>query len=64
MRPSLTTRVLLASAFVTAMAALAPSAAMARTSASGVGHGLHCSTRAVQQADGTVTYQRICYKGA
>ena len=64
MRQSITTRVLLATAFVTALAALAPTAAMARNSASGVGHGLKCQTVPVLQADGTVKYQRICYKGA
>lgn len=61
MRQSITTRVLLATAFVTA---LAPTAVMARNSASGVGHGLKCYTAAVPQADGTVKYQRICYKSA
>jgi len=64
MRQSITTRVLLATAFVTALAALAPTAAMARNSASGVGNGLKCQTVPVLQADGTVKYQRICYKGA
>ena len=64
MRQSITTRVLLATAFVTALAALTPTAAMARNSASGVGNGMKCYTAAVPQADGTVQYQRICYKGA
>lgn len=64
MRQSITTRVLLATAFVTALAALAPTAAMARNAASGVGHGMKCHTAAVLQADGTVKYQRVCYKGA
>jgi hypothetical protein len=62
MRQSITTRVLLATAFVTALAALAPTAAMASEGARSVGKGMKCSTRAVQQADGTVTYQYVCYK--
>ena len=64
MRQSLTTCVLLATAFVTALTALAPTAAIAREGgARSVGNGIKCATRAVRQADGTITYQYVCYKG-
>jgi len=44
-------------------AALAPATSMAREGATPVGHGLKCYTAAVPQADGTVKYQQVCYKG-
>lgn len=58
---SLTTRALFASA-VLALVALVPATSMASEGARSVGKGMKCSTRAVQQADGTITYQYICYK--
>ncbi len=45
------------------VAALAPVVASAREGAQSIGHGIKCYTAAVLQADGTVKYQRICYKG-
>ena len=59
---SLTSRALLATALVTAVSAL-PATAMAREGAQSVGKGLKCYTMAVKQPDGTITYERICYKG-
>jgi hypothetical protein len=59
---SLTSRALV-SATLLALVALAPSGAMAREGAQSVGQGMKCYTAAVQQANGTVTYQRVCYKG-
>lgn len=60
---SLTSRALLAAALVSTLAALAPATAMAREGARSVGGGLKCYTTAVKQADGTITYEQICYKG-
>lgn len=48
---------------LTALAALAPMTASAREGAQSIGGGIKCYTAAVVQADGTVSYQRICYKG-
>ncbi len=45
------------------MATLAPVVASAREGAQSIGHGIKCYTAAIPQADGTVKYQRICYKG-
>lgn len=42
---------------------LLPNVAAAREGAQSVGKGIKCYTAAVQQADGTVKYQRVCYKG-
>jgi hypothetical protein len=46
-------------------AALAPATSMARegSSSRSVGKGIKCYTAAVPQADGTVKYQQVCYKG-
>jgi len=48
---------------VVLLAALAPASASAREGAQSVGQGLKCYTAAVLQANGTVKYERICYKG-
>ena len=53
----------LGAALITAIAMLAPVAASAREGAQSVGGGLKCYTAAVLQPDGTVKYQRVCYKG-
>lgn len=45
------------------LAALVPQSAFAREGAQSVGKGIKCYTAAVAQADGTVKYQRVCYKG-
>ena len=60
---SLTARALLATPLITVVGALAPATAMAREGAQSVGKGLKCYTMAVKQPDGTITYERICYKG-
>lgn len=44
-------------------AALLPLSASAREGAQSIGGGIKCYTAAVLQADGTVKYQRVCYKG-
>jgi uncharacterized membrane protein len=54
---------MLAAALLTALATLAPVTASAREGAQSVGQGIKCYTAAVVQADGTVKYQRVCYKG-
>ena len=54
---SLTARALLATTLITVVGA------MAREGAQSVGKGLKCYTMAVKQPDGTITYERICYKG-
>lgn len=46
-----------------AVGVLSPSLALAREGAQSVGHGIKCYTAAVTNADGTVTYTRVCYKG-
>ena len=53
----------LGAVLITAIAALAPLSASAREGAQSVGQGLKCYTAAVLQPDGTVKYQRVCYKG-
>lgn len=63
MRKTITSTSLIAATLLTALAALAPVTAAAREGATSVGHGIKCYTAAVLQADGTVKYQRICYKG-
>lgn len=62
MRTSIATTSFLA-ALLTAVAALAPVTASAREGAQSVGKGIKCYTAAVVQADGSVKYQRVCYKG-
>jgi len=44
-------------------AGLSPLSAAAREGAQSVGQGVKCYTAAVPQPNGTVQYQRICYKG-
>jgi uncharacterized membrane protein len=63
MRTKFTTTSLIAATLLTALAAMAPVTATAREGAQSVGKGIKCYTAAVPQADGTVKYQRICYKG-
>jgi len=62
MRKTIASTSLIAATLLTALAVLAPATASARSGS--VGGGLKCYTAAVVQADGTVKYQRICYKGA
>jgi hypothetical protein len=60
---SLTSRALLATALITAVCVL-PATAMAREGGPrSVGKGIKCYTTAVKQADGTIAYEQICYKG-
>lgn len=64
MRKSIGTSALVATTLLAVVAALAPATAAAREgSARSVGKGIKCRTGAVLQADGTVKYQQICYKG-
>ena len=63
MRTFITSRSVVVAAFISAVAVLAAPAAMAREGAQSVGGGIKCYTAAVVQADGTVKYQRVCYKG-
>lgn len=56
-------RTSLFSALLALVATVSTGSALAREGASGKGHGLKCYTAAVQQADGTVRYQQVCYKG-
>ncbi len=63
MKKSATHTVLALAAIVTGMALLAPLNAMAREGVPSVGHGMKCYTVPVPQANGTVLYQRVCYKG-
>jgi uncharacterized membrane protein len=53
----------LTAALITVLATLAPVSTWAREGAQSVGQGLKCYTAAVLQADGSVKYQRVCYKG-
>ena len=62
MRTSISSRAAIVAAFIGAVSILAAPAAMARSGS--VGGGLKCYTAAVTQADGTIKYQRVCYKGA
>lgn len=62
MRTNFTSTSLIAATLLTALAVMAPVTAAARSGS--VGGGIKCYTAAVPQADGTVKYQRICYKGA
>lgn len=64
MRQTITSRTAIVAAFISAMAVLAAPSAMAREGAQSVGGGIKCYTAAVVQADGSVKYQRVCYKGA
>lgn len=48
---------------VVLMAAMSPLSVSAREGAQSVGQGIKCYTAAVLQPDGTVKYQRVCYKG-
>ncbi len=63
MRSSIASTAMLAATLLTALATLAPVTASAREGAQSVGQGIKCYTAAVVQADGTVKYQRVCYKG-
>lgn len=62
MRKSIATPAFIA-AVIIAMVSLAPVTASAREGAQSVGQGMKCYTAAVTQADGTVKYERVCYKG-
>ena len=63
MRKSIASTSLIAATLLTALSTLAPVTASARAGAQSVGGGIKCYTAAVVQADGTVKYQRVCYKG-
>lgn len=63
MRKTTTTPAFITAAFFSALVVLTPLSAMAREGAQSVGQGLKCYTAAVVQADGSVKYQRVCYKG-
>jgi hypothetical protein len=53
---------MLFAAILALIATFSASTASAREGAQSVGQGVKCYTAAVQQADGTVKYQRVCYK--
>jgi hypothetical protein len=64
MRKSIGTSALIVTTVLALFAALAPATASAREgSARSIGQGVKCRTGAVLQADGTVKYQQVCYKG-
>jgi hypothetical protein len=64
MRKSIGTSALIATTLLAVIAALAPATVSAREgSARSIGNGVKCRTAAVLQADGTVKYQQVCYKG-
>ena len=63
MRKTIASTSLIAATLLTALAVLAPATASAREGARSVGGGIKCYTAAVVQADGTVKYQQVCYKG-
>jgi hypothetical protein len=64
MRKSIGISALIATTLLAVVAALVPATASAREgSARSVGQGIKCRTGAVLQADGTVKYQQVCYKG-
>ena len=63
MKKSATTTLFTLAALVASMGLLAPMNATAREGASSVGGGVKRYTAAVTQANGTVLYQRVCYKG-
>jgi ABC-type sugar transport system substrate-binding protein len=64
MRKTIASTSLIAVTLLTALAVLAPATASAREgSARSIGNGVKCYTAGVVQADGTVKYQRVCYKG-
>jgi uncharacterized membrane protein len=59
----LTSRALITAAFVSAIAALAPSVAVAREGAQSVGGGVKClAATSVKQADGSFKISQVCYK--
>lgn len=60
---SIAIRPVLATTLCAALSLLAPASASAREGARSVGGGLKCYTAAVVQADGSVQYQQVCYKG-
>jgi hypothetical protein len=62
---SLSPRILLATALVTVLTALAPASVMAREgSVRSIGGGIKCYNTSILNPDGTVTYTRICFKSA
>ena len=63
MRTHFNSSSLIAASLLTALAMMAPVTAAAREGAQSVGNGIKCYTAAFPQADGTVKYQRVCYKG-
>jgi hypothetical protein len=62
MSKSLIAKTLIASSLISVAAVLAPSVATASEGAQSVGKGMKCYTIGVTQPDGTVKYQRVCYK--
>ncbi len=64
MRKSIASTSLIAATLLTTLAILAPATASAREGgARSVGKGIKCYTAGVVQANGTVKYQQVCYKG-
>jgi len=62
MSSSIISRILVASSILSALAFMAPTAAVAREGAQSTGKGMKCYTAAVSNPDGTVTYTQVCYK--
>ena len=54
---------LLATFAIASLSAFAPITATAREGAASVGGGVKCYTAYLQNADGTYSWQRVCYKG-
>ncbi|MEY4138172.1 MAG: hypothetical protein RLZZ371_354 [Pseudomonadota bacterium] len=54
---------LIAAFVVSALTTFAPLNASAREGAQSIGHGIKCYTAYLQNADGTYSWQRVCYKG-
>jgi len=61
MRKIVTSTSLISATLLTVIAVMAPVTASAREGS--VGGGLKCYTAAVVQADGSIKYQKVCYKG-
>jgi uncharacterized membrane protein len=61
MTQSLISRALIASTFVAAVSSF-PATSIAQEGAQSVGKGLKCYTAGFVNANGTVSYQRVCYK--
>jgi hypothetical protein len=62
MRKIISTSTLIAAILIAGLTVLTPVTASAREGAQSVGKGIKCYTAAVMQTNGTLKYQRVCYK--